>query len=118
LDLNAVVVQAEKMLRRIIGEHVRLATLLQPGISPVQADLGQLNQVIVNLAVNGRDAMPKGGSLTLETREVELDADDAKAHPEVRPGRYVSRAVIFRTGTSSSTSRMVSEPRTGLTGVL
>jgi signal transduction histidine kinase len=49
LDLNAVVVQAEKMLRRIIGEHVRLATLLQPGISPVQADLGQLNQVIVNL---------------------------------------------------------------------
>ena len=89
LDLNAVVAEAEKMLRRLIGEDVRLATLLQPRISPVRADLGQLNQVILNLAVNARDAMPQGGSLTLETREVDLDAADAKAHPEIRPGRYV-----------------------------
>jgi signal transduction histidine kinase/CheY-like chemotaxis protein len=89
LDLNAVVAQAEKMVRLLIGEHVRLATLLQPRISPVRADLVQLNQVILNLAVNSRDAMPQGGSLTLETREVGLDAADAKAHPEIRPGRYV-----------------------------
>ncbi|MDX6457637.1 MAG: hypothetical protein QOE55_1334 [Acidobacteriaceae bacterium] len=89
LDLNAVVAQAEKMVRRLIGEHVRLATLLQPRIRPVRADLVQLNQVILNLAVNSRDAMPQGGSLTLETREVGLDAADAKAHPEIRPGRYV-----------------------------
>jgi len=89
LDLNAVVADAEKMLRRLIGEDVRLATLLQPRISPVRADMGQLNQVILNLAVNARDAMPQGGSLTLETRELDLDAAYAEAHPEVRPGRYV-----------------------------
>ena len=89
LDLNAVVTDAEKMLRRLIGEDVRLATLLQPRISPVRADMGQLNQVILNLAVNARDAMPQGGSLTLETRELDLDAAYAEAHPEVRPGRYV-----------------------------
>jgi CheY-like chemotaxis protein len=89
LDLNAVVADAEKMLRRLIGEDVRLATLLQPRISSVRADMGQLNQVILNLAVNARDAMPQGGSLTLETRELDLDAAYAEAHPEVRPGRYV-----------------------------
>ncbi len=90
LDLNAVVAEAEKMLRRLIGEDVHLVTLLQPRIRPVRADLGQLNQVILNLAVNSRDAMPQGGSLTLETREVDLDAADAKAaRPEISPGRYV-----------------------------
>ena len=89
LDLNTVVAEAEKMLRRLIGEDVHLVTLLQPRISPVRADLGQLNQVILNLAVNARDAMPQGGSLTLETHEVDLDEADAKAHSDLRPGRYV-----------------------------
>ena len=89
LDLNAVVTEAEKMLRRIIGEDVHLATVLQPRISHVRADLVQLNQVILNLVVNARDAMPQGGSLTLETREVDLDAANAKTHLDARPGRYV-----------------------------
>ena len=89
LDLNAVVTEAEKMLRLLIGEDVHLATLLQPRVIPVRADLGQLNQVILNLAVNSRDAMPQGGILTLETREVDLVVADAKARPEVSPGRYV-----------------------------
>jgi len=89
LDLNTVVTEAEKMLRRLIGEDVRLTTRLGPNISRVWADLGQLDQVILNLAVNARDAMPQGGQLLMETREVELDATYAQAHPEVRPGRYV-----------------------------
>jgi two-component system cell cycle sensor histidine kinase/response regulator CckA len=89
LDLNAVVADAENMLRRLIGEDVRLATILQPRIKHVRADLVQLNQVLLNLAVNARDAMPQGGNLTLETRDVELDAADAKTHLDVRPGAYV-----------------------------
>jgi two-component system, cell cycle sensor histidine kinase and response regulator CckA len=89
LDLNAVVAGAKKMLRPLIGEDVRLATLLQPRISHVRADLGQLNQVILNLAINARDAMPQGGSLTLETREIDLDVADAMTHLYVRPSRYV-----------------------------
>jgi two-component system, cell cycle sensor histidine kinase and response regulator CckA len=89
LDLNAVISETEKMLRRLIGEDVRLITVLHPGISPVRADLGQLNQMILNLAVNARDAMPQGGNLTLETRQVDLHADDIESHLNVRPGRYV-----------------------------
>src|SRR5215469_12476798 len=67
LDLNAVVADAEKLMRRLIGEDVHLTTSLQADLSPVRADLAQLNQVILNLAVNGRDAMPRGGILILET---------------------------------------------------
>src|SRR5215470_4716757 len=93
LDLNAVVADAEKLMRRLIGEDVHLTTSLQAGLSPVRADLAQLNQVILNLAVNGRDAMPRGGSLKLETREVELGTADVKAYPEVVPGRYVLLSV-------------------------
>jgi PAS domain S-box-containing protein len=93
LDLNAVVADAEKLMRRLIGEDVHLITSLQAGLSPVCADLAQLNQVILNLAVNGRDAMPRGGSLILETREVEVGTADVKAYPEVVPGRYVLLSV-------------------------
>ena len=93
LDLNETVTDAEKMLRRLIGEDVRLATFLEPGISPVRADLGQLNQVILNLAVNARDAMPQGGSLTLETHEVDVNQEELKAHLGARPGRYVLLSV-------------------------
>ena len=89
LDLNAVVADAEKLMWRLIGEDVHLTTSLQAGLSPVCADLAQLNQVILNLAVNGRDAMPRGGSLILETREIEVDRADFKAYPDVVPGRYV-----------------------------
>jgi two-component system, cell cycle sensor histidine kinase and response regulator CckA len=93
LDLNAVVADAETLMRRLIGEDVHLTTSLQAGLSPVRADLAQLNQVILNLAVNGRDAMPRGGSLILETREVEVGTANVKAYPEVVPGRYVLLSV-------------------------
>ncbi|MBN9122622.1 MAG: PAS domain S-box protein [Planctomycetes bacterium] len=93
LDPNAVVTDAGRMLRRLIGEDVVLTTALAPAVSRVLADPGQLGQVLLNLAVNARDAMPLGGRLTIETREVELGAEYARSHPHARPGRYVLLAV-------------------------
>ena len=93
LDLNVLVADTEKMLRRLIEENVRLITILQPGLSRVRADPGQIDQIIMNLAVNARDAMPKGGSLTLQTRNLELGAAYTKAQPGLGSGRYVLLAV-------------------------
>jgi CheY-like chemotaxis protein len=93
LDLNVLLADTEKMLRRLIQENVRLTTILQPGLSRVRADPGQIDQIILNLAVNARDAMPKGGSLTLQTRNLDLGAAYTKAPPGLRSGRYVLLAV-------------------------
>ena len=92
LDVNTVVADMDKMLRRLIGEDVELRTVLTEGLPPVLADPGQLEQVILNLSVNARDAMPDGGKLTIETRAVELDADYAGVHG-LAPGTYVMMAV-------------------------
>jgi two-component system cell cycle sensor histidine kinase/response regulator CckA len=93
LNLNEIVMGVEKMLRRIIGEDIELATDLAPDLSRVEADPGQIEQVIVNLAVNSRDAMPEGGKLTIETRDVELDEKYGRAHADVTPGLHVMLAV-------------------------
>jgi PAS domain S-box-containing protein len=93
LDLNAVVQALEKMLQRLIGEDIRLVFTPGAGLDAVRADAGQIEQVILNLAVNSRDAMPGGGRLTIETANVELDAAYAREHAGARPGRYVMLAV-------------------------
>jgi len=93
LDLNAVVTDTEKMLRRLIGEDVALATVLDPTIGLVKADPGQIEQVIMNLVINARDAMPEGGKLTIETGNVELDESYARVHADARPGHFVMLAV-------------------------
>src|SRR5205809_684516 len=93
VDLNALVLDMDKLLRRLIGEDVELATVLDPVLGRVKADPGQLEQVIVNLAVNARDAMPDGGKLTLETRNSDLDSTYTLEHSLVKPGPYVQLTV-------------------------
>jgi PAS domain S-box-containing protein len=93
LDLNAVIAGMEKMLRRVIGEDIELTTALDPDLWRTMADPGQIEQAIVNLAVNARDAMPRGGRLTLETANVTLDEKFASAYATVQPGPHVMLAV-------------------------
>jgi two-component system cell cycle sensor histidine kinase/response regulator CckA len=93
LDLNVVVSNMNKMLHRLIGEDVQLNTVLAPDLWPVKVDPGQIEQVLMNLAVNARDAMPQGGQLTLETANVIHDEEYAREHISVSPGFYVMLAV-------------------------
>ena len=93
LDLNAVVLDMGRMLERLIGEDVELRTQLALAVGAVQADPGQLQQAIMNLVVNARDAMPHGGRVTIETADVELDPRQLEAHSLTQPGKYVLLAV-------------------------
>ena len=111
VDLNAVVQAVAPMLQRLIGEHVTLATHVSSVPLRVLVDPGQIEQVIVNLAVNGRDAMPGGGRLVIETLPVTLDRDALEAHPSMSPGRYAQLAVTDSGhGMDAETQARIFEP--------
>jgi two-component system, cell cycle sensor histidine kinase and response regulator CckA len=93
LDLNTLLKDLNKMLRRIIGEDIELVTLLAEGLGRVKIDPGQFEQMILNLAVNARDAMVSGGKLTIETENVELDEEYVRTHISVKPGSYVQLSI-------------------------
>ena len=111
LDVNDVVRGLEKMLRRLLGEDVKVELALEAALGAVRADPGQLEQVIVNLAVNSRDAMPGGGLLTLETANVELDEAYVNSHAGASPGRHVMLAVTDTgIGMDAETRSQIFEP--------
>jgi PAS domain S-box-containing protein len=111
IEVNALVSDLEKMLRRLLGEDVELGTRLAPTTGRVKADPGQLEQVIMNLAVNARDAMPNGGKLTLETANVDLDEGYAADHYPARAGPFVLLAVSDTgSGMSAETQAHMFEP--------
>jgi PAS domain S-box-containing protein len=93
LNLNEVVVNIERMLRRLIGEDIDIVTVTERKLGLTKIDQGQCEQVLMNLAVNARDAMPNGGKLTIETANVDLDETYTRHHPEIIPGRYILLAV-------------------------
>jgi len=111
LDLNALIGNLQKMLRRLIGEHIELATDLAPDLPLIKADPGQIEQVIMNLVVNARDAMPRGGKLTLETAPMTLDDEFTRRHPGAKAGRYVTLSVTDTgVGMDPETRRRAFEP--------
>jgi two-component system cell cycle sensor histidine kinase/response regulator CckA len=93
LDLNESVAEVEKMMRRLISESIQIVTVATANLGKVRADAGQIEQVLMNLAINARDAMPSGGRLVIETGNVDLDETYVRTHPEARPGPYVMLAV-------------------------
>src|SRR5229473_2197347 len=111
LDLNGVVTENLKMLTRVIGEDIDLVMVPASGLGAVRADAGQIEQVIMNLAVNARDAMPSGGKLTIETSNVSIDEDQARFHPPLAPGNYVLLAISDTgAGMDSETQSRIFEP--------
>jgi two-component system cell cycle sensor histidine kinase/response regulator CckA len=110
-NVNSALTHTEKMLRRLIGEDIELSLQLGGDVGNIKADPGHLEQAIVNLATNARDAMPDGGRLTIETANTRLDEDYARTHPGVQPGEYILIAVTDNgQGMDRETKRRIFEP--------
>jgi two-component system cell cycle sensor histidine kinase/response regulator CckA len=111
LDLNEVISDMERLLRRVISEDISLVTQFETDIGAVRADRGQIEQVVMNLVVNARDAMPTGGSLAISTRVVHLDASYARRHAGVNPGKHVVISVRDSgVGMDAATQQRIFEP--------
>lgn len=111
INLNAVVADMERMLKRLIGEDIDMRVILKPELGNVKADIGQIEQVIMNLVVNARDAMPRGGKLTIETANIYLGEEYAKHHISVEPGSYVMLAISDNgCGMDKETKARIFEP--------
>jgi len=111
LDLNSIILNIEKMLGRLVGEDMELRSLPGVGLGQVKADPGQIEQVVLNLVVNARDAMPNGGKITLETANIHLDEAYARRHIAVQPGWYAMLAVTDTGhGMDAKTQKYIFEP--------
>jgi signal transduction histidine kinase len=110
-DLNALAGGMVELLRRSLGETVEIEIRLTEGLPTIMADPGQIENALLNLAINARDAMPKGGRFVIETAQAEIDKDYAAAHAEVIPGRYITLAVTDTgTGMTSEVRQRAFEP--------
>ncbi|UCF99607.1 MAG: PAS domain S-box protein [Spirochaetaceae bacterium] len=111
LNINQLIANLTNMLGRLIHENIHLTTVLDPQIGRIKADPAQLEQVIINLAINARDSMPEGGKLTIETCDIMLDESYCTLHPEVKPGGYVMVAVTDTgCGIDKETQKQIFEP--------
>ena len=111
LDLNSVIAETAKMLPRLLREDIEVVFSRGAGLGRVKADQNQINQILFNLATNARDAMPKGGKLTIETANVDISEEDARMHPDACAGRHVTFSVTDTgTGMSAETQSRMFEP--------
>ncbi len=111
VSLNTVLSGMEKMLRRLIGEDIEVHMMLEPALGSVKADRSQIQQIILNMAINARDSMPKGGRLTIESANTVLDAETTRIHPHVHPGAYVMLSVSDTgSGMDKETLNKIFEP--------
>ncbi len=111
LDLNRLIVEMEAMLRRLIGEHIEITTALLPALGYVRADPGQIEQILMNLAVNARDAMPEGGTIVIQTTNVNVSDMDARQSTDLKPGDYVMLGLADNgVGMDEETQSRIFEP--------